>query len=89
VDLIKSLMKAGEERIKPPVTKPPATKVDPTQTLRGASKEEKARVAMINMGGEQTQSAATGAVPTSQGSTVPPAVSSLSKSIFAVDGVTT
>ena len=88
-DLVKSLMKAGEERIKPPVTKPPATKVDPTQTLRGASKEEKARVAMITMGGEQTQSAATGAVPTSQGSTVPPAVSSLSKSIFAVDGVTT
>lgn len=88
-DLVKSLMKAGEERIKPPATKPPATKVDPTQTLRGPSKEEKARVAMINIGGEQTQSAATGAVPTSQGSTVAPSVSSLSKSVFTVDGVTT
>ena len=87
--LVKSLMKAGEERIKPPETKPPATKVDPTQTLRGPSKEEKAKVAMINMGGEQTQSAATGAVPTSQGTTVAPSVSSLSKSVFTVDGVTT
>jgi len=88
-DLVESLMKAGEERIKPPAPQPPPKTSDATQQLRGPSKEEKARVAMINMGGEQTQSAATGAVPTSQGSTVPPAVSSLSKSIFAVDGVTT
>lgn len=88
-DLVKSLMKVGEERIKPPAPQPPPKTSDATQQLRGPNASEKARVAMINIGGEQTQSAATGAVPTSQGTTVAPSVSSLSKSVFTVDGVTT
>ncbi len=87
--VLKSFMKAGEERIKPPAPQPPPKTSDATQQLRGPNASEKAQVAMINIGGEQTQSAATGAVPTSQGSTVAPAVSSLSKSVFTVDGVTT
>jgi hypothetical protein len=87
--ILKSFIEYGQERVKPPATKPPATKVDPTQAMRGSTAAEKAQVAMINMGGEQTQSAATGAVPTSQGTTVAPSVSSLSKSVFTVDGVTT
>ena len=68
---------------------PPPKTSDATQQLRGPNASEKAQVAMINIGGEQTQSAATGAVPTSQGTTVAPSVSSLSKSVFTVDGVTT
>ena len=87
--ILKSFIEYGQERVNPPATKPPATKVDPTQAMRGSTAAEKAQVAMINMGGEQTQSAATGAVPTSQGTTVAPSVSSLSKSVFTVDGVTT
>lgn len=88
--VVKSFIKAGEGRVKPPAPAPqPPAKTDATQQLRGSSASEKAQVAMINIGGEQTQSAATGAVPTSQGSTVAPAVSSLSKSVFTVDGVTT
>ena len=92
---VAGLIKAGEARqeaakkITPPPKPEPPVKPDQTQAMRGSTAAEKAQVAMINIGGEQTQSAATGAVPTSQGTTVAPAVSSLSKSVFTVDGVTT
>ena len=92
---VAGLIKAGEARqeaakkITPPPKPEPPVKPDQTQAMRGSTAAEKAQVAMINIGGEQTQSAATGAVPTSQGSTVAPSVSSLSKSVFTVDGVTT
>jgi hypothetical protein len=94
-DVVESLIKAGRARVEaakkvtpPPKIEPPVKSEEKQASLRGVSPAEKAKVAMINIGGEQTQSAATGAVPTSQGTTVAPSVSSLSKSVFTVDGVT-
>ena len=91
---VAGLIKAGEARqeaakkITPPPKPEPPVKPDQTQALRGYTAAEKAQVAMINIGGEQRESAATGRVPTSQDSTVAPSISSLSKSVFTVDGVT-
>jgi hypothetical protein len=56
--------------------------------MQGASPAEKVQVAMLNMNSEQAQSAATGAVATSQDSTVKPSVSALDKATFTVNGVT-
>ena len=94
-DVVESLIKAGRARVEaakkispPPKIEPPVKSEEKQASLKGASPAEKAKVAMINIGGEQTQSAATGAVPTSQGTTVSPSVSSLSKSVFTANGVT-
>ena len=58
-------------------------------SLQGLSASERGqRIAMINIGGEKTQSAATGVVPTSQDSTVAASVSALDKRIFTPNGVT-
>jgi len=92
---VAALIKAGKARVEaakkispPPKIEPPVKSEEKQASLKGASPAEKAKVAMINIGGEQTQSAATGAVPTSQGTTVSPSVSSLSKSVFTANGVT-
>jgi len=92
---VAGLIKAGKARVEaakkispPPKIEPPVKSEEKQASLKGASPAEKAKVAMINIGGEQTQSAATGAVPTSQGTTVSPSVSSLSKSVFTANGVT-
>lgn len=88
--LVKSLIKAGESRTKPPEPPaPPVQKAEVTEALRPVSAAERAKVAMINMGGEQPVTAGTGAVPTPDQSTVAPSVSSLTKEVFTVDSVTT
>lgn len=88
--ILNSFIKHGRERVKPP--EPPAApvqKADATEALRPVPAAQRAQVAMLNMGGEQPQTAGTGAVPTPDQSTVAPSVSSLTKEVFTVDSVTT
>ena len=88
--ILNAFIKHGRERVKPPEPPaPPAPKTEVTEALRPVSTAERARVAMINMGGEQPVTAGTGAVPTPDQSTVAPSVSSLTKEVFTVDSVTT
>ena len=91
---VAGLIKAGKARqeaakkITPPPTPEPPAKPDQTEALKGPSREEKARAAVLNTTDEQPQSAATGAVTTPQQTAVKPGAPSLPKETYVVNGVT-